>query len=69
MISFCHVCLGKYYLVDYAYPNMTGYLAPYSGKNVPTFQNSKPVVDGIEEEFNYRHSSLRGIVKRKIFEC
>ena len=25
-------CLGKYYLVDSAYPNTFGYLAPYIGK-------------------------------------
>ena len=61
---------GKYYLVDYAYPNSIGYLAPYIRTNVrkhiPEFKNGRrcgyfPEV--MEELFNCRHSSLLGVVE------
>lgn len=58
-------------MVDSAYPNTTGYLAPYSGKSVryhiPEFISGRRCghgPQGIQELFNYRHSSLRGVVER-----
>jgi len=50
---------------------MAGYLAPYSGKSVryhiPEFRSGRRCghgPQGIQEEFNYRHSSLREVVER-----
>ena len=41
-----HNCLGKYYLVDLAYPNTLGYLALYIGKEtrrrIPQFRKYDP---------------------------
>jgi len=61
---------GKYYLVDCAYPHSIGYLAPYIGTNVckhiPEFKNGRRCghfPEGMEELFNYRHSSLCGVVE------
>ena len=55
--------------MDSAYPNTTGYLTPYSGKSVlyhiPEFISGRRCghgPQGIQEEFNYRYSSLRGVV-------
>lgn len=62
-----HNCLGKYYLVDSAYPNTLGYLAPYIGKetrrHIPQFRKYGPP-KGVKERFNHRHSSLRMTVER-----
>lgn len=59
--------LGKYYLVDSGYPNTTGYLSPIKDKDVryhmPDFEDGPPP-EGMLENFNYRHSSLRTSIER-----
>ncbi|XP_003560952.2 protein ALP1-like [Brachypodium distachyon] len=62
--TFPHPPQGKYYLVDSGYPNRVGYLAPYKGQryHVPEFENAPPV--GMQEMFNYCHSSLRNVIER-----
>ena len=58
---------GKYYLVDSAYPNTVGYLAPYVGdetrRHLQQFRKFGPP-EGVKERFNHRHSSLRMTVER-----
>jgi hypothetical protein len=60
-----YCCAGKFYLVDSGYPNRPGYLAPYKGTkyHLPEFQSGPPP-KGIEETFNYAHSSLRNVIER-----
>ncbi|KAL4558966.1 hypothetical protein LXL04_031092 [Taraxacum kok-saghyz] len=62
----------KYYVVDAGYPNTRGYFAPYKGATIryhlPNFQRGQtPALRaprGAKETFNFRHSSLRNIIKR-----
>ena len=57
---------GKFYLVDSGYRNQIGYLAPYKGtKYHLQYRNAAPP-QGMEETFNYAHSSLRNVVERSI---
>src|SRR5688572_29284847 len=59
------VFAGKFYLVDFGYPNRPSYLAPYKGTkyHLPEFrQGSMP--KGMKETFNFAHSSLRNCVER-----
>jgi len=71
MKSLSHVWIRKYYLIDSAYPNSTRYLTPYTGKSVQ-YHISKcksgrrwcHSPQGMQEMFNYRHSSLRGLVEQ-----
>ena len=49
-------------MVDSGYPNTEGYLAPFMSYGVRTHlpeYKDKPPPQGMEEHFNYRHSSLR----------
>ena len=69
------MCSGKYYLVDSAYPNTIGYLAPYKESGVryhiPELSRGRQcgvARRGMKEEFNYRHSCLRGTVERTFGE-
>ncbi|KAL6571423.1 hypothetical protein OROHE_003066 [Orobanche hederae] len=65
--GFPHLPSGKYYLVDFGYPNTVGYLTPIKGKNVRyhiTDFKKKRVLKGISEQSNYRHSSLRTTIER-----
>ena len=62
---------GKYYLVDSAYPNSIGFLAPYIAptvrKHIPEFKKGRRCGNfpsGMEELFNYRHASLCGVIER-----
>jgi hypothetical protein len=50
---------GKYYLIDFGYPNKTGYLAPFKEQrwHVPELQ-------GALQKVNHLHSSLRNIIER-----
>jgi hypothetical protein len=59
------LCVGKYYLVDAGYPLMKGYLTPYKGEryHLPDFRRASRG-NGIEERFNYVHSSLRSVIER-----
>ena len=61
----CFCFVGKYYLVDVGYPQMSGYLGPYKGEryHLPDFRRgSSP--KGKKEIFNHRHSSLRCTIER-----
>ena len=64
-IYFFFCFIGKYYLVDAGYPQMSGYLGPYKGEryHLPDFRRgSSP--KGKKEIFNHRHSSLRCTIER-----
>ena len=55
----------QFYLVDFGFPNMTGYLAPFRGQryHLRDFRDrGRP--QGRHELFNYRHSSLRNVIER-----
>lgn len=56
---------NKYYVVDSGYQNFPGFLTPYRGDryHIRDFQNNGPP-EGIEELFNFRHSSLRNVIER-----
>jgi len=58
--------LGKYYLVDSAYPNILGYMSRYKSLGVwchmPKFTDT-PLLEGKIENFNYCHSSLRSTIE------
>jgi hypothetical protein len=58
-------CVGKYYLVDAGYPLMKGYLTPYKEEkyHFPDFRRAGRG-NGIEERFNYVHSSLRSVIEQ-----
>jgi hypothetical protein len=58
-------CVGKYYLVDAGYLLIKGYLTPYKGEryHIPDFRRAGRG-NGIEERFNYVHSSLRSVIER-----
>jgi len=64
---FPHPPAGKFYLVDSGYRNQIGYLAPYKGTkyHLQEYRNAAPP-QGMEETFNYAHSSLRNVVERSI---
>ncbi|KAI9126084.1 hypothetical protein K1719_003502 [Acacia pycnantha] len=52
---------------DAGYPNMKGYLAPFKGEmyHIPDLRVcSQP--HGLQEVFNYAHSSLRNVIERTI---
>jgi hypothetical protein len=53
--------------VDSSYHNKIGYLAPYKGTKYH-LQEYRVVAppQGMEETFNYAHSSLRNVVERSI---
>ncbi|XP_062103745.1 uncharacterized protein LOC133814850 [Humulus lupulus] len=55
---------GKYYLVDFGYTNMPGFLSPYRGEmyHLGQYTDLNPI--GKKELFNYRHSSLRNVIER-----
>ncbi|XP_043706591.1 uncharacterized protein LOC122656188 [Telopea speciosissima] len=63
-LKFPHPPPGKYYLVDSGYIHNPGYMAPF--KNVryhqQDFKCSQP--QGVEELFNFTHSSLRTVIER-----
>ncbi|XP_004964755.1 protein ALP1-like isoform X1 [Setaria italica] len=63
--KFPHPPTGKFYLVDSGYPNRPGYLSPYKGTkyHLPEFRNG-PMPRGMQETFNYAHSSLRNVIER-----
>ncbi|KAF7124031.1 hypothetical protein RHSIM_Rhsim12G0122900 [Rhododendron simsii] len=58
--------LGKYYVVDSGYQNMPGFLMPYKGElyHLSLFRGRRRLPTKEEEWFNYRHSSLRNVIKR-----
>ncbi|CAN0925211.1 hypothetical protein LINGRAHAP2_LOCUS34622 [Linum grandiflorum] len=60
-----HLIAGKYYIVDFGYSNIPGFLAPYRGYTT-YFQEMRRRggPKGREELFNYRHSNLRNIIER-----
>ncbi|GMI70700.1 hypothetical protein HRI_000739300 [Hibiscus trionum] len=64
-LKFPHPPNGKYYLVDFGYPQMKGFLGPYRGQryHLPDFRRGRHV-SGKEEIFNHSHSSLRSVIER-----
>ncbi|XP_022883522.1 uncharacterized protein LOC111400340 [Olea europaea var. sylvestris] len=57
----------QFYLVDFGYPNMLGFLAPYRGQRYHLRDYvGRGRLRGKEELFNYRHSSCRNIIERCI---
>ncbi|KAL4309416.1 hypothetical protein GQ457_01G023830 [Hibiscus cannabinus] len=64
-LKFPHQPNGKYYLVDFGYPQMKGYLGPYRGQryHLPDFRKGRPM-SGKEEIFNHSHSSLCSVIER-----
>ncbi|XP_016672600.1 uncharacterized protein [Gossypium hirsutum] len=63
--KFPHPPNGKYYLVDFGYPQMKCYLGPYRGQryHLPDFRRGRPI-SGKEEIFNHSHSSLCSVIER-----
>ncbi|KAL2227912.1 UNVERIFIED_CONTAM: hypothetical protein Sindi_1770900 [Sesamum indicum] len=57
---------SKYYLVDSAYPNFPGFLAPYRQDcyHINSFQGNNCQARGPKELFNQRHSQLRNVIER-----
>ncbi|XP_062103527.1 uncharacterized protein LOC133814604 [Humulus lupulus] len=57
---------GKYYVVDFGYSNIYGFLAPYRGEryHLRRFRGRGNHPRGAMELFNYRHSSLRNVIER-----
>ncbi|XP_027151924.1 putative nuclease HARBI1 [Coffea eugenioides] len=57
---------GKYYLVDSAYKNMPGFLAPHKGHRYQRdqFGGGSGGPRGKYELFNHRHSQLRNVIER-----
>jgi hypothetical protein len=61
-------CLGKFYLVDFGYPNRLGYLAPYNGVKYHLLEFKQgPRPGGRNEVFNFHRSSLCNV--RVFFRC
>ena len=58
--------LGKYYVVDFGYPMMKRYLAPYRGisYHLQEFQRRGGSPRTRHEKFNHAHSSLRCTIER-----
>ena len=57
---------GKYYVVDSAYKNSPGFLAPYRGQryHLRDFRGSGRDPRSMKELFNHHHSSVRNIIER-----
>ncbi|KAL4335545.1 hypothetical protein GQ457_07G000590 [Hibiscus cannabinus] len=57
--------IGKYYLVDFEYPQMKGFLGLYRGQRyrLPDFRRGRPM-SRKKEIFNHSHSSLRSVIER-----
>ena len=60
------VIVGKFYLVDSGYGNDVGFLAPFRSitYHLEEFKKRNAGPSGMEEVFNYTHSSLRNVVER-----
>jgi hypothetical protein len=57
-------CLGKFYLVDFGYPNRLCYLAPYSGVKYHLLEFKQgPRPGGRNEVFNFHRSSLCNVIE------
>ena len=55
----------QFYLVDFGFPNMFGYLSPFLSARYHLLDfcdRGQP--RGKQELFNYRHSSLRNVIKK-----
>jgi hypothetical protein len=51
--------------VDSGYANRIGYLAPYKGHKYHVQEyRAGPELEGMQEIFNYAHSSLRNVIER-----
>ena len=58
--------LGKYYVVDFGYPMMKGYLAPYKeiSYHLQEFQRRGGSPRTRHEKFNHSHLSFRCVIER-----
>ena len=65
-VNFLWPSEGKYYVVDSGYPCIFGFLPPYQGEryHLQEYRSRRNQPIGYKELFNYRHSSLRNIIKR-----
>ena len=63
---YCFPILGYYYVVDYGYINMNGFLTPYRGYryHLRDYKGPDRAPKGPQELFNYRHLSLRNVIER-----
>ncbi|XP_040965090.1 putative nuclease HARBI1 [Gossypium hirsutum] len=63
--KFPHRPNGKYYLVDFGYPQMKGYLEQYRGQeyHLLDFRRGRPI-SGKKDIFNHSYSSLRSVIER-----
>ncbi|KAL5716934.1 hypothetical protein ACHQM5_010036 [Ranunculus cassubicifolius] len=65
--SFCVLyVLGKYYLADAGYANVTGFLTPYRSVQYHLKDIEWRTPENAKELYNFRHSSLRNVVERTI---
>ncbi|XP_020549275.1 uncharacterized protein LOC110011967 [Sesamum indicum] len=57
---------GKYYFVDYAYPNFSGFLVPYCQDRyyINSFRGNNRQAREPKELFNQHRSQLRNVIKR-----
>ncbi|XP_071933898.1 uncharacterized protein [Coffea arabica] len=62
-MRFSYIYAGKYYLVDSAYRNIPGFLAPYRGTPRQPAQGRRGF-SSLKQLFNTRHSSLRNVIER-----
>ena len=60
------VCVGSYYLVDLGLPIGTSFLPPHKSTryHAQEFRSSSRQITSKKELYNYRHSSLRVVIKR-----
>jgi hypothetical protein len=64
-INFLFAYVDKYYLVDSGYANRLGYLAPYKRTKYHLQDyRGETGPEGMEEIFNFTHSSLRNDIER-----
>ncbi|XP_071924744.1 uncharacterized protein [Coffea arabica] len=55
---------GKYYLVDFVYRNLPGFLPPYRGRQADVSGRRRGRFATAKELFNYQHSALRNVIER-----
>ncbi|CAI9089484.1 OLC1v1024068C1 [Oldenlandia corymbosa var. corymbosa] len=65
-ITFTMPLLDKYYVVDFAYKNMPGFMAPFRGirYHLQDFSGRGRAPKNSKEYFNHIHSSLRNVIER-----
>jgi len=58
--------IGKYYVVDYGYATLPGFLTPFKKEryHLNDYRGNGRRPRTAKELFNYRHSSLRNVIER-----